>query len=203
MTGATNQIDWGDVKAQLKKNAAAMKQALDIHPSQVQSIMHRRADRLAQRGCARPNTAEGIPVLVFHIEDKIYGIDLPNVVKVVPRLNCTPVPGLPQEFLGIANLLGEIRLILDLAAILGVNRTTKATGMTLFLRRPGAEVGLRADDIIGILPRGKDEEKSGPLAIATGATSAYLRGVTENGTILLDPQALLDLPLSGNGEADD
>lgn len=56
----------------------------------------------------------GEKYLVFHLDDKIYGINSKRVAEVTAALPVTPLPGVPDWVAGIASLRGDIISIIDL-----------------------------------------------------------------------------------------
>lgn len=52
--------------------------------------------------------------VVFHLDEKLYGIRAEKVLEIVSSLPVTPLPNLPNWLIGIANLRGMIISVLDL-----------------------------------------------------------------------------------------
>lgn len=62
----------------------------------------------------KPKVSEGEKYVVFHLDDKIYGIRSSQVAEVLGSLPVTPLPNVPDWLLGIANLRGDIITVVDL-----------------------------------------------------------------------------------------
>lgn len=56
----------------------------------------------------------GEKYIVFHIEDKVYGINSKRVAEVTGSLAITPLPSVPEWIAGIANWRGDIISVIDL-----------------------------------------------------------------------------------------
>lgn len=61
-----------------------------------------------------PKEAEGDKFVVFHLEDKLYGINTKSIAEVAANLPVTPLPNSPDWLLGLANLRGDIISVIDL-----------------------------------------------------------------------------------------
>lgn len=57
---------------------------------------------------------ERFSVLPFRLAGQRLAVPLESVVRVIPALNCTPLPGAPQTVLGLANVRGQILPVVDL-----------------------------------------------------------------------------------------
>lgn len=53
-------------------------------------------------------------VLPFRLAGQRLAIPLEKVIRVIPALKCTPLPGAPQTILGLVNLRGQIVPVVDL-----------------------------------------------------------------------------------------
>jgi purine-binding chemotaxis protein CheW len=72
---------------------------------------------------AKHPAPEGEKYLVFHLDDKIYGIDSKRVEEVSLSLPVTPLPNVPEWFLGIANLRGDLLSVVNLRKLWKKNTT--------------------------------------------------------------------------------
>ena len=54
-------------------------------------------------------------VLPFRLAGQHLAVPLESVIRVIPALRCTPLPGAPQTVLGLANVRGQIVPVVDLA----------------------------------------------------------------------------------------
>jgi purine-binding chemotaxis protein CheW len=58
---------------------------------------------------------ERFSVLPFRLAGQHLAVPLDSVIRVIPALRCTPLPGAPQTVLGLANVRGQIVPVVDLA----------------------------------------------------------------------------------------
>ena len=54
-------------------------------------------------------------VLPFRLAGQHLAVPLDSVIRVIPALRCTPLPGAPRTVLGLANVRGQIVPVVDLA----------------------------------------------------------------------------------------
>jgi purine-binding chemotaxis protein CheW len=75
----------------------------------------------------------GDKYIIFHLDDKIYGINSKSVAEVASSLPVTPLPGVPEWVSGIANLRGDLISIIDLRKLWKKNtQTPLKTRMIVF-----------------------------------------------------------------------
>src|SRR3990167_3781131 len=143
------EIDWELVKSRLDKSSRALKKAMSPDAAYIKSVRRKRADQLARRHVKDNTQKTLLPVLSFRLDKECYGIAMTDLTEVLPQTVCTPVPGTPADLLGVVNLHGEIRPVVDIAAVLGISGTKNENGKYIvFLRRKGGtEVGLGVDRI--------------------------------------------------------
>lgn len=73
-------------------------------------------------GCVRhviDVEAAGLPLVVFEIAGRRYGVPLSTVVRVLPMVLVSPLPGPPAIMLGVINLRGQVLPVVDVGARLG------------------------------------------------------------------------------------
>jgi len=156
---------------------------------QMERVWRERADRLSRR----PEVAEAgkndLAVSVLGVGIERYGIELPDVAEVLPMIRVTPVPGVAAVFAGVINVHGEIRPVLDLRCLLGMEAIPAGhPSRVILLRREGRELGLQADSVEQIR-----WISSGDLALALpgdAGSSAYIKGSTKDLLMLLSTEAL-------------
>lgn len=67
----------------------------------------------------RAKISTGEKYIVFHLDEKLFGIRSDSVLEVVPALPVTPLPNIPDWLSGIANLRGTIISVVDLRKLWG------------------------------------------------------------------------------------
>jgi chemotaxis signal transduction protein len=95
---------------------------------------------------------DAIPVVVLGIGHERFGIELQDVAEVFPPVLPTPVPGAAPVFSGVLNVHGEIRPVIDLRRLLGMETSAGAArngdlARVILLRKDGREMGLQIDSV--------------------------------------------------------
>jgi len=155
-------------------------------------ILRDRAKALA-REPERDDAGDGEHLLVieFLLAYERYGIEASFVREVYPLRELTPLPGTPPFVLGIINVRGQIRSVLDIKRFFDLpQRGLTERDKILLVRAGDTELGLLADAVLGVraLPAGAIQAAPATL---TGIGAQYLRGVTADGLIVLDVAAIL------------
>jgi purine-binding chemotaxis protein CheW len=158
-----------------------------------EDLLKARARRLAAPRGQSGYQAEGFDVLGTRVADERYAIVLDALSEVMPLARWTPVPGQPQYLLGVTNLRGEIRPVLDLHSLLGLAPPPpESRSWVIFLKAGASEVGVRVD----ALDRVSRLDPTGltrPQESGNGLPQRFISGITPDALILLDTAQLLDL----------
>jgi purine-binding chemotaxis protein CheW len=146
-----SRINWDQVKERLRADDRALQEALTENAARIDAAYRWRAAHLAVNQGQRGPRIAAASALVFRLNEERYAIELTELAEVLPFKGCMPVPGAAPEFLGVINLRGELRPIVDLARmLLHVESGTLASGFVLMLRRTGREIGLKVDHVEGL-----------------------------------------------------
>jgi len=181
----TAAIDWDQVRERLRSSEQALTNVLAENPERVQAAYRKRAAQLAETQAPGPAKGAGIPALVFSLAQERYAIELSELAEVLPLGRCEPVPGAAAHFLGVINLRGEVRPIVDLSRMILQNGNGAAAhGFLLMLRRQGREIGLKVDRLDGL--REIEREKVG--AVEQGK---FTRGIAGDTILWLDVEKVL------------
>jgi purine-binding chemotaxis protein CheW len=170
----------------------AADEELQLSPMQVRAILADRATKLA-RAYTQPSeqSAEHVGLIAFSRGVHRYGIELAHLTEIRPLESWTPVPGIPEFFLGVIALRGEIVAVIDIALLFG-GATPEHDGERFAVVVSAGDVmaALLADsvdDVHDLLP----EQIHPPLTTFTHTRERYIRGLTEEGIALLDVEKLL------------
>jgi purine-binding chemotaxis protein CheW len=195
MTAATtNRIDWASLRRQLPEMQSALERSATIGDSQLCEIRRARAERLAAGRPSARSATDVLSIFVFKLGEESYGVELRHVVRVFPQTNVTPVPGGATALLGIANLQGEVRSVLDLRRLLSLpDGGSEADGYVLLLRRAGGMVGLRVEQLSEVRHVARAEVTAAD-SNSDELVTRHARGMTLDKVILLDVEALLEPP---------
>jgi len=160
-----------------------MKQALQ--QQKMEAVWLERAKRLSQRPVLETSRQDVLPVIVLGIGKERYGVDLANVAEVLPAVRATPVPGAAAVFSGVINVHGEIRPVLDLRRLLGMEAIQNGgLARVILLRSDGLEMGLEIDSVEQIRWIEPAELQ------AEAASSGHIKGSTKDLLMLLSTEAI-------------
>jgi purine-binding chemotaxis protein CheW len=153
----------------------------------VEAVWRERAERLSERQVSAGPEQDSIAVLVLNIAEERYAIDLPDVAEVLPRTRPTPVPGVPAVFAGVINVHGEIRPVIDLRHLLGMDGVPPGDKQRLILLcKEGRQMGLQIDSVEQIRwIDSRDMRRDGNLD-----RSRYIKGSNQDLLMLLNTEAL-------------
>jgi chemotaxis signal transduction protein len=129
-----------------------------------------------------------------------YAVPAQHVVEVVPVPPLTRVPAAPGWLLGVGNWRGHVLPVADLRPLLGIDATPLASsGRVVVLRADEVEVGVVADQVLGLLEVPVDHDPA-PLTLAAEASDLVVGladdGATTGPVALLDADAVLGLARS-------
>lgn len=89
--------------------------------------------------------------VVFRVDDRLLGVPLDYVQRVVRAAEVTPLPKSPPWILGVLNVQGTIVCILDTRILLGsVPREMELSDQFLILSINSKQIGLIADEVLGV-----------------------------------------------------
>jgi purine-binding chemotaxis protein CheW len=200
MNSKRAKIDWDDVRQRLEQSQRALEKSLNVDESRLKTVYAQRAAELAaRRNQAAPSHL--LPALVFSLGKEQYALELSYVLQVYPFAKYTQVPESPPQMLGVTNLRGEIRSVMDLGKMLELPASDNVVrGYVLLLRRDNSDVAVRVDQIETVRQIAIQD-----LAVTAGddveLSARYVKGVTADHIIVLNTEAILDHPIFRNGTA--
>ncbi|MBF0563058.1 MAG: chemotaxis protein CheW [Alphaproteobacteria bacterium] len=178
-------IDWNEVKQRLAMSTQALALALTPNPDLVRATLIRRAARLRVRDLADLEP-RGVAALTFCLGSETYAIELDRLAEVALFPRCAKVPGTPPHLLGVINQRGHIRPVVDLAQLLGLAAPGMRTGgYVVFVRKRPVDVGLWVETLDRV-------RRIEAAEAAPGFPGRFVRAVTADALILLDPAAVLE-----------
>jgi len=153
---------------------------------QSEQILRDRARRLAVVP-AQAGSSKWAEVVLFAVRGERYAIEAPLLRMVHRATNLTTIPCTPPFIAGMLNVRGEVVIVLDLAAALGLPGEAPADAKrSMLLAEHGqVRVGLLVDEVIGI------------RRLALGALDPpltgdeFVVGIAEGNTVLLNLERLL------------
>jgi purine-binding chemotaxis protein CheW len=156
-------------------------------------ILRARARALAQPPPpAAPSTM--LELLEFRLASERYALETRHVQNVHPLRELTPLPCTPPFVLGIVNVRGRILPVFDLKKFFELPEQ----GLTdlhriILVQGNDLELGLLADVIVGVRSVAADSLQPS-LPTLTGIRADYLKGIGEEGLVVLDIDRILSDP---------
>jgi purine-binding chemotaxis protein CheW len=180
----TVSVNWEQVRSRLRASEEALEEALRAGPHRIQTTYRQRAVRLAKKHASPTAVSPGLPVIIFRLVQERYAIELKDLAEVLPFTRCTPVPGAPPQFVGVINLRGELRGVLDLSQLLALPESESTKSGFILILRSGLGVGLKVDSI-------EDLHEIRPEELTRPMQANYLKGLAAGTLPLLDADKLL------------
>jgi len=168
-----------------------MREAID--QQRIKAVWGERANRLSKRAVLHGAGQNASPVIVLGVGKERYGIDLSDVAEVLPLVRVTPVPGAAALFSGVINVHGEIRPVIGLRRLLGIEAVQNSDlARVILLRIEGREMGLQIDRVEQIRWIGAGDLQApgnGDAAWSQHLTQ-HIKGSTKDLLMLLSTEAL-------------
>jgi purine-binding chemotaxis protein CheW len=162
-----------------------------LTPEQKQRILNERA-RVLARGQTRDGVQEEtIRIVEFFLAHECYAVEATFVREVQHVKHLTPLPCTPSFVLGIMNIRGHILSVVDLRVFFDLPQDRLHERDTVIvLRTEEFELGVLTDGVIGARP--VSLRSIMPVSPGlSGIRREYLRGISEEHTILLDVERIL------------
>lgn len=132
-----------------------------------------------------------LEIAEFRLGGETYACISSSIREVYPLKGLTPLPCTPPFILGMINVRGRILPVIDVKPLLGLSSPpAREFGKVVILHAEEMEVGLLVDTIVGVrvIPTSILHP---PFPTLTGSQTRYIRGITSDGTTLLDAINLL------------
>lgn len=197
--GAPKQaIDWAAVYARLEQAGAALP-GRSASAATEKEILVRRARALAVPPRADAAPTDELAVVAFALGSQVFGLEAAFVQEAVLPRDLTGLPGVPAFVRGLVNVRSRVVAAFDLKPLLHLPASAEALDEKLLIVAfDGVEFGVLADRVLGL--RGVAPARLRPNV--PGLNNKYLRGLADDGLILLDLAALFaDLALDEANES--
>lgn len=130
--------------------------------------------------------------LIFHLEDRIYGIPIKCVEEIVPMAELSTVPGAPAFLAGFLDVGGQLVAVISLRRLLGMpDRERELYTPLVILKALPQQVALEIDGVSRIVDI--DVEEAVPIAekySLNDCATAVIR-LDEQAVLLLSPERIL------------
>ncbi|SMC39317.1 CheW protein [Desulfocicer vacuolatum DSM 3385] len=188
------QIDWDRVHRRLEVSKAAIEQGVSSNPEEKIKILKKRALLLSRESSSIVEKDEQISMVEFVLAHENYVIESKYISEVYPLKEFTPIPCTPDFVLGVINLRGSILSILDFKKFFDLpDKGIADLNKIIVINSEFNKFGILSDSIIGVRFIRTDEINP-PLPTLTGKRKAYLKGVLEDSTIVLDAAKIISDP---------
>jgi chemotaxis signal transduction protein len=162
-------------------------QGMESPDEKVTAVWQQRAARLSKRPMPAEAGQHAVLVLVVTLGKERYGLALEDVAEVLPPVQITTVPGAMPIFAGVIHVHGEIRGVLDLTKVMGLQaEATTGPARVVLLRRQGREIGLKVDRTEEVRRVASEQLQLTDEA----STGHYIKGLTKDSLMLLNTEAL-------------
>jgi purine-binding chemotaxis protein CheW len=186
------KVDWSEIKSKVNSLHESLNQKIILPSEEKRSVLKARAKVLAVEKKDESALKEFIEIIEFRLASETYGIETAFIREVYPLKDLTTLPGTPPFVLGIVNVRGQIISVIDLKKFF--NLPEKGLGelnKVIIIRNERMEFGILADIIHGTRSVSLDAIQSSPVSTSE-IGAGYLRGVTNDHTIILDATKILD-----------
>lgn len=191
---AADSTDWDAVHERLDAVRAMVAQGFAPSPETQKRILKARAEELAREPDEPTAARDLLEIVEFELGGERYALPLTSVREVSVLKDLTPVPCTPAFVVGIINLRGEIRTVIDLKKFFdlpdaGITELNKV----ILIERGDLRLGILADAIrgAGTVPLAALQTT---LPTLTDIRADYLLGLTPERLVILDPAKILSDP---------
>jgi chemotaxis signal transduction protein len=191
MTTTRSQLDWVSVRERLARHQAQSADAGAMDCDRLAEVFRRRARDLERRGHHETTKASREPVVVFRVGKERIGIPLADLKQIFPRAPITQIPGKSNLLLGVANLSGAIRSVVDLNALLHTAATHSEGGYIVLVHAAERFLALWTESLEGV----SEIDLAALVAVdevASESSGTFMRGISEGRIIVLDTAAILN-----------
>ncbi len=192
-SSAKRSLDWAEIHRRMDAIEHTLELGWKPSGERKQRVLRERAAALSREPLGAEPTGETLEVLEFLLAHEHYGMELRYVREVYLLKDLTPLPGTPAFILGVANVRGQVLLIVDLKRLFDLpDRGLTDLNKIIIVEAPGVELGILADSVLGLVTVPAAEIQPA-LPTLTGIREDFLRGVTRQSMVLLDAKKLLSV----------
>lgn len=174
-----------------------------LNGEQQRQLLQTRARLLARPRIKRTDAdIAALQVVEFLVGTDHYALNAAVLREVSRMKEVTRIPGTSPHVLGVMNVRGLMIALIDLRLLLGLPRETAAEQhRVLIIQSQGKEAGILTDGTLGVRALPLDTLHPVPPMVSE-TRAAYLRGVTSEQLVILDPDKILfglaGRPLAGS-----
>lgn len=125
------------------------------------------------------SSATSNQILVFKINNELYGMDILKVQEILSFMAPTPIPNSPEYFKGIINLRGTIILVIDLRSRFHFDKPMDPENCVIVVVAiENKKYGLVVDSVSDVLTINNENIQS-EIDIHSGIDSRYINGLVK------------------------
>jgi purine-binding chemotaxis protein CheW len=157
-----------------------------------EEILQERANQISGKGYrSKSSVAEDLDLVEFMLTPEHYAVEWQYVSEVMFLKDLTPLPGVPAFVAGITNIRGRIVSVVNLKKFLGISsKGITELNKMIILKDATMEFGILTDSIMGTKSISTKQLVDKPLTVRSEITG-FIKGITSEGLIVLDGEALL------------
>ena len=118
-------------------------------------------------------------ILVFNINNELYGIDILKVQEILNFIQPTPIPNCPDYLKGIINLRGTIILVIDLRARFHFDSPMDPNNCVIVVVAIGNKKYGLVDDSVSDVLTINEENIQEDIDIHSGIDNRYIMGLVK------------------------
>lgn len=162
-----------------------------LTPEHKQRILRERARALARNAGHAGAQEDTLRVVEFFLAREFYAVEASYVREVQHVKHLTPLPCTPAFVLGIMNVRGRILSVVDLRVFFDLpHESSPERDTVIVLHTEDFELGVLTDGVSGA--RSMPAKTIKPVSPGlSGIRREYLRGISEERTILLDVERIV------------
>jgi purine-binding chemotaxis protein CheW len=121
---------------------------------------------------------EQIQLVVFHLEDEEYAVEISEVREILKKVEIVPIPNCPSFITGIINVRGKIVVVSDLRKLFNLKHAEELESQYIILAEIDGNIyGAIVDDVDEVLRLPKDSIQNAPAIISEKIHADYVRGI--------------------------
>jgi chemotaxis signal transduction protein len=176
----------GSLRERLQSSQRLLDQVLGSGRREKETILSERAVKLARLQKSELDFTHYVRVLAFQLGQERYAIPVKYVARVIAGVQCTLVPGARPALAGLINVEGQVCPVTHLARLLNLPDDAQISGSNvLLLENHGRQKGLLVGFVDAVRPLTAEPREG------TGHEVRFLKGITPDGLMILDGEALL------------
>ncbi len=173
----------------MARRGHASAEPTDPSPARIREVLEERARALA-RPQEQPVPGDSLELITFALADEVYAVEARHVNAVFKLIDLSPLPGARPPVCGITAWRGELLLILDLRASLGLSvAALNDLSRVIVLGEERPTVGILADAAREMVTLSVAALREPPEGI--GVERQLLRGITSDAVLVLDAARML------------